>query len=443
VVFLVLGNTFGLEFLSIDIGAFNMSIERFWLLVLPLAYVVQRRLGKADPKPLGPADWTLLAFTLLVSVSTFMHDWRGASVYAPPVLQHLINGYLTPLVLFWLGRQMRITERELRGAYIGLVAFGAYLALTGICEALGAWSLVFPKHIASAEIGLHFGRARGPMVHAVTYGMALATSLFCGVLLWPKATRTGKFVLIALLPAALAALYFSKTRSVWLGTSAGLGLLMLTRLHGAWRPLVLGGVAAAGFVVAVTNWERIVAFDRKDNTAAQTRESVSARGSFTRVSWLMFQDRPLLGFGFGQFPLAKLPYLGDRETELRLEVIREWVHHNTFLSLLTEVGLIGLAMYVGVLVAWARGGWQRWRDETAPDWVRGQGALTLAVIAMYVAQGLFHEMSFTARDHSLLYFFGGIASGLAAMAKRHAPATVTATSPARWRWPRLAGWNVG
>ncbi len=433
VVFVVLANCFSLEFMSIDVGPINMSIERLFLLVLPVAYVVQRRLGRLDPKPLGHADWALLGFVGFAVVSTFLHDWRSASAFGAPVIQHLINGYAIPLVLFWIVRQTKIEARELRGVYVGFVAFGVYLALTGIAESFGAWSLVFPKYIADAEIGLHFGRARGPMVHSVTYGMTLATSMFCGWLLWPGSSRATKLAIIALVPLMLAALYLSKTRSVWLGTALGTGVLMLTQLRGAWRPLLLGGGVGAGLLVAVLNFDRIVAFDRKDNTAAQTRESVEARASFLYVSWQMFKDRPLLGFGFGQFPTAKLPYLSDRDTELQLESIRPWSHHNTYLSVLTELGVVGLTLFLGIFAAWAMRGWHLIRDAEAPAWVRDHGALMLAVLSMYAVQCMFHEMSFTARDNSVLFLFAALTSGLYAMAVR--PAAEFGTRPVLgWQW---------
>jgi O-antigen ligase len=436
VVFVVLANCFGLEFMSIDIGPINMSIERFFLLAMPVAYLVQRRLGKVDLKPIDRPEWALLGLICFMLVSTFLHDWRSASEFGAPVIQHLINGYLIPLVLFWIVRQTKITERELRNVYIGLVAFGVYLALTGIAEAMGAWSLVFPKYIANAEIGLHFGRARGPMVHAVTYGMALATSMFCGWLLWPNASRVAKLNLLALLLLALAAIYFSKTRSVWLGAALGTGILMLTQLRGAWRPLLFGGAVGVGTLVTIANFDRIVAFDRKDNTAAQTRESAQSRESFAYVSWQMFKDKPLLGFGFGQFPTSKLPYLSDRNTDLELEAIRPWSHHNTYLSILTELGIVGLALFVGILAAWVARGWKLWKDAEAPAWVQNHGALTLAVLAMYAMQCLFHEMSFTARDNSLVFLVAGLTSGLHAIATRPVKATAVNLAPT-WQWPSI------
>jgi O-antigen ligase len=148
----------------------------------------------------------------------------------------------------------------------------------------------------------------------------------------------------------------------------------------------------------------------------------------------MFKDKPLFGFGFGQFPTQKLPYLSDRNTDLQLETIRPWSHHNTYLSILTELGIVGLVLFVGILAAWALRGWRLFRNAEAPAWVQDHGALTLAVLAMYAVQCMFHEMSFTARDNALMFLVAGLTSGLHAMATRPAAARASASALA-WRWP--------
>ena len=185
---------------------------------------------------------------------------------------------------------------------------------------------------------------------------------------------------------------------------------MLTTLRSQWRIALVGSAAIAALLVATTNLDNILAFDRNDNNAAQTRGSVAIRGTFAYVSWLMFQDKPLLGVGFGQFPSAKLPYLSDRSSDLHLEAIRPYVHHNMFLSLLTELGIVGLLFYVGILVYWTIGGWRLWRSHAPPDWARGQGPFLLAVMAAYLCQALFHEISFTPLDNGLLFFAAGLAT---------------------------------
>jgi len=130
------------------------------------------------------------------------------------------------------------------------------------------------------------------------------------------------------------------------------------------------------------------------------------------VSWLMFHDRPLLGFGFGQFAEAKLPYLDDRSTSLNLEIIRPWAHHNTYLSLLTELGLVGFLLYITLLALWANYAWRLAQGARRPAWAKAHGVLVLCALATYTVQMLFHEVSFTSVDNSIIFLLAGMAVGL-------------------------------
>ena len=78
----------------------------------------------------------------------------------------------------------------------------------------------------------------------------------------------------------------------------------------------------------------------------------------------MFKDNPIFGVGFGRFFDRKLPYLSDRSQDFELESLRPLHHHNTLLSLLTETGMIGLAAFIALLVAWARMAWSLAKDLT-------------------------------------------------------------------------------
>ncbi|MCA9269816.1 MAG: O-antigen ligase family protein, partial [Planctomycetales bacterium] len=235
-------------------------------------------------------------------------------------------------------------------------------------------------------------------------------------------------VAAALAPVYLAAAYFTYTRSVWLGFALALLFFLLMALRGKWRALVvLGAVGAAVLVVAVKG-DSLVAFKR-DTSAADTAESTYMRASFAYVSWRMFQERPLTGIGFGQFPKESIHYLGDRSTSLRLEAIRGYIHHNTFLSVLVEMGLFGLVLLLAFYFLWARQAWQLWRRADLPVWVRGHGLLLLTVLGPYFLQMLFREVSYSPVENGLMFFLAGTTGSLHATyvaAARCQPATRTA-----------------
>jgi len=403
---------FGPNFFAFDVAGVSLSIDRLLLLLLGLTWLVQWRSGKLPLKPLNAADWSLLVFIGLLTASMLMHDWHSAGVGDVPIPQHLINGYLIPLVLFWVARQANLTERNVTWILAGLAGFGVYLGLTGLLEAGGAWSLVFPRYIADPEVGLHFGRARGPMVHSVSYGIYLSAGLFSVWLLKDRMPARWHVLLASLaMPLMIAAIYFTKTRSVWVGAGSGLLLALAFTLRGRVRAVVLGGMASAALLVGLTQSDAIMRLER-EGTAADTRQSADMRMSFAYTSWKMFQDRPLLGFGFGQYATEKLPYLTDRSVDLRLEQIRAYVHHNTFLSVLTETGLIGFGLFLLVLGCWTRAAWRLLRSPAAPLWMRRHGLLMLCVLALAFWQMLAHEITFTPIDNSLIYFLAGISVGL-------------------------------
>jgi O-antigen ligase len=151
---------------------------------------------------------------------------------------------------------------------------------------------------------------------------------------------------------------------------------------------------------------------RRQDSNGSAAHSVYQRASFFHVSMNMFRDKPLVGCGFGRFYDCKLPYLADRSQQLELESIRQLDHHNTFLSLLTETGIIGFTLYVALLVAWSRSAWQLVRHERAANWMQAQGLFSLAVMLVYVSSAVFHDLTLSPSEQWLLYLTAGVTVGL-------------------------------
>ncbi len=411
---------FGYHFLHFPLGPLPLTIDRIVLALMLGMYVVQRRMGRADPKPLGWADWLLLAFLGYVGASIVLSDWQTVMKGDVSPWWRWIGGYLTPALIYWVVRQSRLDARQLRIVHGALSVFGVYLAVIAMLEMAGAWGLVFPTYIADPSVGLHFGRARGPMVQAVSFGHYLGVCLLAAYVWRPTLGRCGQCVLVSCVPLMLAGIFFSYTRSVWMGTAAGLVCVLLLTLPQAWRRLLIGGGVLATVLMLGTNLEALLGFQR-EQSAAETRESAGLRVSFAYVSWQMFLDRPVFGCGFGQFPKEKLAYLDDRQTELQLELLRPYVHHNTLLSLLTETGATGLGLYLGFMLLWAAQAWRLARNRELSVTMRRHGILTLGAIAVYAPQLVFHEMSYSALDNSLLMLLTGLTVGLARSGSRQAP----------------------
>ena len=402
---------FGYEFVHFDAGPLPLTVDRILLGLVIAMYVWQRGLGRTDPKPLNRADICLLAFTGYLLVSMLLSDWQGFPKGQVGPMWRWIGGYFTPLVLYWCAKQAVWDRRTARLVQASFALFGIYLGVTAILEITKQWSLVFPSYIADPKVGLHFGRARGPMVHGVSFGHWIGVCLLAAWVWGCGAQKWGKVAVGFLLPLYSAGVFFSYTRSVWMGTAAGLAIVGLLTLPSRARNIALGCGLMAGLVVGATMMDKIVGFER-EQSAADTAESANMRVGFAYVSWLMFQDRPIFGFGFGRFPLDKLPYLDDRSTDLFLDKLRPYVHHNTFLSILTDTGLVGLALFLAMMAYWGVNAWRIIRDADTPCWAKHQAIWLLGAIGVYAPQLLFHELSYTPLDNSLVYFLAGTVSAL-------------------------------
>jgi O-antigen ligase len=402
---------FGYHFVHFDLGPVPLTLDRVLLVFLAGQYVLLRLTGRADPKPLTFVDWSLGAFVVLLTGSMLSTDMSQSLKGDTSPVWRLIGGYVTPLAIYWLVRQSPIDARATRHVQGFLAGYGVYLGIISLLEMAKLWPLVFPTYIADPTVGLHFGRARGPMVQAVSYGHYVGVCMLAAWMWRPSLGRVGQAVITLLTPLFLAGILFSFTRSVWMGAAAGLFITLLIVLPAAWRWLMLGGGMLAGVLVLTTSLESLVGFQR-EQSAAETKESAELRVSFAYVSWKMFLDRPWFGVGFGRFPLAKLDYLDDRTTELEISLLRPYVHHNTLLSLLTETGAIGLGLFLTTMGGWSWMAWRIIRQQGIDTWPKRHALLTLGAMAVYAPQLLFHEMSYSSLDNSLLFLLAGMTVGL-------------------------------
>lgn len=409
--FLVVAMCFGRLFFGYEIGPVFLTFDRILLVGLLAAYMVQRRLGRTDPKPMTWPDIAMLLLAMLLTFSVFSHDWES-SVDKKVAVWQLIAGFVMPMLIYWMVHQSRIDRRALLTTYVVLGIVGVYLSFTALAEINKQWWMVFPNYIADPAVGIHFGRARGPMVGSHTLGMYLVACLLSVWMLRKYQGQWGLPVLFLLLPLFLVALYLTYTRGVWM-SAALCGLVVLGLPMPRPRQVVLAGfVLAAASILAVFQWENLVRMERTGGAEA-SEQSAESRLSFAYVSWNMFLDHPLMGVGYGQFPLAARDYLSDRTTSMNLENIRGWPNHNMFLALLTETGLVGFALFVTVLAGWIVQSLRLWSCRTAPDWARDQGLMMLGAMAIYLSQAMFADLSFAPDAQYLTFLLAGLTTGLA------------------------------
>jgi O-antigen ligase len=406
------GYVLGYNFWHAHVGPLPFTLDRVLLVGLVAALVAQWRWSRLEPKPLAGADWLLAALLVILGVSALLAgqpDVRAAEGFSP--MWRLVMSFVVPAVLYWIVRQAPLARRQWIASLAIFAALGVYLALTGLAEITGQWSLVFPRYISDPTLGIHFGRARGPELNAASLGVYLTGCLWCAWFLRPNVRRGWQLVLLAAVPLMALAVVATLTRSTWVGLAASAAVVGYVQLPRNLRLPLFTIAALGGVLIAAATWNDMIGLQR-EGTASESEHSVDQRKSFAYVSWQMFKDHPVFGVGFGRFYDRKLPYLSDRSQDFELDSLRNLHHHNTLLSLATETGMVGLAVFVALLAAWARSASSLVRDANLPAWMRSQGLLMLAVLVTYLSSALFHDLTLLPSQEWILFLAAGYTMNL-------------------------------
>jgi O-antigen ligase len=408
----VVAYVFGHYFWNARVGPLPLTLDRLLLVGLGAAFVAQWRWGHIERKPMTGVDWLLAAMLAVLTASAIL---AGTPDVVPPdvgsPMWRLVMSFAVPGVLYLIARQAPLAQRSWCGWLAVMSLLGVYLSLTALAEITERWALVFPRYIADPTLGIHFGRARGPELNSASLGIYLTACLWCAWILRQQVSRGWQLMLLVAMPLMALGIFFTYTRSTWIGLLASATVVGWLQMPRAWRvPLFTLG-ALAGVLIATVAWNDVVGLKR-EGSASESHHSVDQRKSFTYVSWQMFKDHPVLGVGFGRFYDRKLPYLSDRSQDFELESLRPLHHHNTLLSLLVETGLVGLTTFVALLVALAWNAWLLARDPRVADWMRSQGTLMLAVLVTYLSSALFHDLTLLPSQQWLLMAFAGLTMNL-------------------------------
>jgi O-antigen ligase len=317
-----------------DVSFYEIDRVAFGLLV---AGVVGRVIVRRQRMFIERATWPMLGLTLMALVSAMNqpYDKETGSLLAAK--------FIVPFTLFHLAGLVFRGEKQFRQFEIFALIVLAYLSFTAIAFLTGAHWLIFPRFILDESLGFHADRARGPLLQAVANGVSLNLLGVLALHAYQRGSARGlkAAILLASVPVAILA---TMTRAVWLSFAGTvLALVFLSRNRALRFVCVAVVVGSVGFVVALESGivDGALGERLEERGPLDYREAVLAGG------WQMFLERPLTGWGFHQMPAELPPFVsGYKEKTL--------YPHNTYLELLVEHGVAGLALYFWLM-------WEMWR----------------------------------------------------------------------------------
>jgi O-antigen ligase len=292
----------------------------------------------------------------------------------------IASKFIVPFALFHLAVLVFRGASQRRHFEIFVIFALAYLVFIAIAFLADTRSLIFPRFILDESLGFHADRARGPFLQAVANGVSL-NILGILVIALPQARKTVVRLLWLVLPLAVLA---TMTRAVWISFAVStivLGFrLVERRLQAVCALLTVAGLMV-GLAIGLGNHSlKTALWDRTGE-----RGPVEARLAVYGAGWAMFQERPFTGWA----PGGMYAELARRMEGYHL---RTFYVHNTYLALLVEFGVPGLALYGILFFNLFRLSWHSPPGESGP--VASLRKVWPILLSVYLFNAFFVDMAY-------------------------------------------------
>jgi O-antigen ligase len=384
-----------------------VTVDRLFILGVAVVTLLAVVLGRVPWRSMPGVVSVLAALIVYFTVSMLRAGMESIADVSPHF--RLIGGYIIPTIVLVICFLAFRQERQLSKWLWFFFVFGAYLTFTAWAEQLHLWSLVFPTYIRDPDLGIHWGRSRGPFLVAVTLGYTLIFCFYSNLVLAARTAGAAKLMIYAVNALTVPAIFFTQTRSVWLA------MVLCTIVWVMWsrrtRSVIgtLSLLLAVGLVIGVTFWGNILSRDRTVGGVTDPYP-IDARIGLAKMSAQLIAQHPVTGVGFGHFRDAASALPGDPSSKY-LRFSSRLMEHNNFLSVATETGVVGLVLYVIVLWMLFRVSVRVYRrlSPTGDGWMTREFVLLYWILLIdYVVDATFRETSVDPFNNGLLFAVSGI-----------------------------------
>lgn len=326
----------------------------YWLVhrALPVVAVINLLLAaRFMRRPLPRLGWPelmMFAYLALTQMSIlYLSDDVMATTY------HLYDRVFIPMCLYLIVRFAGADHRDLQR----LIPIVVFIILSQTVFGILQW--VAPHLLPSAWLGRLGTRTIGSLSHPNVYG---TTMLLLGLLVlhvgMNHAARNRGRRLLWLFPVTLLMVFMTYSRASWLaGLVVALGLFAVYPRYITKLAVVV--ILASTALVASGRIDEQVQLARNRFLSEQSEESALSRLPVMVASMYMFADRPVVGWGYGNFDRYDQQF--QQPVGNLVVPAKDHASHNLYLTLLAEQGIPGFLCYVGPALWWLARTRTAWR----------------------------------------------------------------------------------
>lgn len=279
--------------------------------------------------------------------------------------------------------------------------------LLGIGRTKGAADVEYEQYTVTGFEAVR--RAEGTTFdsHALALFLAMSLAVPFGIALTRQVKPVYRAAAALTFVIGLQGLIVSFARAGWVAFAAAVAVLLWFLMRWRdWRSI--GFIAGIGLGLGVPAALPFAGQIRQRLFEAPP-ELVTARFETIEMAWEMFKDSPITGVGANAYM---------RALELKFSIFEGDPYfipaHNMYVFVLTEIGVVGAAVFVGLCAAILH---RLWGATTAADPVLRSLAVTLSAgFLAFLLQGLSDPIYATNVTYFLLWFLVGVGAAVARMA---------------------------
>lgn len=384
--------------LNLDLGIRITPDRLLFLLILGLFLKTT-----SGQRHRGSVEWLMLAFAVICTIS-WMATGADAGENKLRWLTTIFQLAYFPFTAYYIAKNSNYSERSLRRLLNGVLIIQTYLVFISLATHYQITWLVWPKYILDRTLSDQAERLTGSFSNSGMLGAALVMNLGCLCVMTLYSKGNKRLYIYALILLSCVCIYFTSTRTVWLGLFATLVIFYFSRtgLRKLARNLgfCLLLLALTGVAGKFSLYEKSL-FSRRQETI-----------EYRRINWQAglnaFSEHPFFGVGYGG--LAKRMREGSLGFD---EKTLASGNENTWLGISVDMGLIGLVLYVSIFALLIRANIRILHRYDGDERLgRPLATLALAMVIYTLINATTGDLRFHLYDPCLMFLFQGIAARL-------------------------------